>query len=171
MDQISSAEFSSKFSKLFWRWKLTSIGLIWNPTKLIESYEKMSIGGSKAEHFSCFHSSCQLGLMPVFVHEDRARLDFTSYDLLWMMTKQLKDLLALWQPVWESGCIYVKTKAKVIKKITISKQKCQTLPLKVNFPCQESSNLSRGLGAHFLTNRYSLYSNNTKIFVKHLNFG
>jgi hypothetical protein len=28
MDQILSAEFSSKFSKLFWRRKLTSIGLI-----------------------------------------------------------------------------------------------------------------------------------------------
>ena len=40
LDQILSAEFLSKISKLFWRWKLTSIGLIWHPAKLIESYKK-----------------------------------------------------------------------------------------------------------------------------------
>ena len=47
--------------EFFWRWKLTSIRLIWHPAKLIESYEKMSLGGAEAEYFSCFHSSCQLG--------------------------------------------------------------------------------------------------------------
>ena len=40
----------------------TSIELIWHPTKLIESYKKMSLGGAKDEHLSCFHSSCQWGL-------------------------------------------------------------------------------------------------------------
>ena len=34
LDQILSAEFLSKISKLFLRWKLTSIGLIWHPAKL-----------------------------------------------------------------------------------------------------------------------------------------
>ena len=29
--------FLSKISKLFWRWKFTSIGLIWHPVKVIES--------------------------------------------------------------------------------------------------------------------------------------
>ena len=40
LDQILSAEFLSKVSKLFWRWNFTSIGLIWHPAKLIESYKK-----------------------------------------------------------------------------------------------------------------------------------
>ena len=30
--------------------------------KLIESYKNMPLGGAKDDHFSCFHSSCQLGL-------------------------------------------------------------------------------------------------------------
>ena len=34
-----SAEFLSKISKHFWRWKLRSIGIIWHPAKLIESYK------------------------------------------------------------------------------------------------------------------------------------
>ena len=42
---------------------MTLIGLIWLPAKLIESYEKMLLGGAKVDHFSCFHSSCQLGLL------------------------------------------------------------------------------------------------------------
>jgi hypothetical protein len=40
---------------------LTSIGLILHIVKLIESYKKMTLGGTKDEHFSCFHRSCQLG--------------------------------------------------------------------------------------------------------------
>ena len=40
LDQILSAEFISKISKLFWKWKLTLIGLIWHPAKHIESYKK-----------------------------------------------------------------------------------------------------------------------------------
>ena len=40
LDQILSADFLSKVSKLFWRWKLTSIGLTWHPAKLINSYKK-----------------------------------------------------------------------------------------------------------------------------------
>ena len=40
LDQTLSAEFLPKISKLFWKWKLTSIGLIWHPDKLIESYKK-----------------------------------------------------------------------------------------------------------------------------------
>ena len=55
VDQNLSAEFLSKNLKLFWRWKLTSIELIWHHDKLIHSYKK-------DEQFSCFHSSCQLGL-------------------------------------------------------------------------------------------------------------
>ena len=42
LDPILLADFLSKISKLFWRWKLTSIGLIWHPAKLIESYKKCS---------------------------------------------------------------------------------------------------------------------------------
>jgi hypothetical protein len=59
LDHILSADFFSKISKLFWRWKLTSIGLFWHSAQLIESSYK---GGSKDEHFSCFHMSCQTGL-------------------------------------------------------------------------------------------------------------
>ena len=62
LDQILSAAFLSKISKLFWRWKLTSIRLIWHPAKLMESHKKMLNGGVKEEHFSCSHSSCQWGL-------------------------------------------------------------------------------------------------------------
>ena len=51
LDQILSAEFLSKISKLFWRWKLTSIGLIWHSAKLIESYKNMPLGSVKDEHF------------------------------------------------------------------------------------------------------------------------
>ena len=54
LDQILSAEFLSKNSKRFWMWKLTSIGLIWQPTKLIEFYKKMPIGGAKDELFFLF---------------------------------------------------------------------------------------------------------------------
>ena len=32
--------------------------------KLFKSYEKILLGGAKDEHFSCYHSSCQLGLIP-----------------------------------------------------------------------------------------------------------
>ena len=37
LDQILSDEFFSKISKLFWSWKLTSIGLFWHRAQLIES--------------------------------------------------------------------------------------------------------------------------------------
>ena len=37
LDQILSADYLSKNFKLFWRWKFTSIGLIWHPAKLIET--------------------------------------------------------------------------------------------------------------------------------------
>ena len=37
LDQILSAEFFAKIYKLFCMWKLTSIGLIWHPVKLIVS--------------------------------------------------------------------------------------------------------------------------------------
>ena len=60
---LLSDEFSSKISKLFWRWKLTSIRLIWLPAKLNLSYKKqVPQVGTKDEHFSCFHSSCKWGL-------------------------------------------------------------------------------------------------------------
>ena len=51
-----SAKFVSKISKLFWQWKLTSIGLIWDPAKLIESYktENLLLGGAKDEPFLVF---------------------------------------------------------------------------------------------------------------------
>ena len=51
LDQILSAESLSKNSKLFWREKLTSIGLIWHPDKLIQPpYKKIPLGGAKDEH-------------------------------------------------------------------------------------------------------------------------
>ena len=31
--------FKSKFSRLLWGWKLTSIGLLWHPAKLLDSYK------------------------------------------------------------------------------------------------------------------------------------
>ena len=40
LDQILLPEFLSNISKLFRRWKLISIGLIWHPAKLIISYRK-----------------------------------------------------------------------------------------------------------------------------------
>ena len=36
LDQFWSVEFLSKSAKHFWRWKFTSIGLIWHPAKLIQ---------------------------------------------------------------------------------------------------------------------------------------
>ena len=55
--------FLSNISKKVCMWKLTSIGLFWHSAKLIESDKKMTQGGAKDEHFSCSHSSCQLGLI------------------------------------------------------------------------------------------------------------
>ena len=40
LDRIFWAEYLPKVFKLFWRWKLTSIGLIWHSVKLFESYKK-----------------------------------------------------------------------------------------------------------------------------------
>jgi len=54
LNQILSAEFLSKISKLFCRWKLTSIGLIWHPTKLIESYKKCPYVALKMSIFLAF---------------------------------------------------------------------------------------------------------------------
>ena len=56
LDQIFVSWISIKNPN--WRWKLASIGLIWNPAKLL-SLKKMPLGGAKDEHYSCFHSSCQ----------------------------------------------------------------------------------------------------------------
>ena len=55
--------FWLKNSKCFWRSKLASIGLIWHHAKRIESLKNILLGGAKVEHFSCLHSSCQLGLI------------------------------------------------------------------------------------------------------------
>ena len=52
LHQILSAELLLK--KRFWRWKLSLIGLIWQPSSL--SLVK------KDDHFSCFRSSRQWGL-------------------------------------------------------------------------------------------------------------
>ena len=70
LDQILSAEFLTKISKLFCRWKLTWIGLIWCLAKLIESYKKcLQKKAATNEHFPCFYSSCQIGpgLIPSFI--------------------------------------------------------------------------------------------------------
>ena len=32
---------------------MTSIWLVWDPAKLIDSYKKMPLDGAKDEHFSC----------------------------------------------------------------------------------------------------------------------
>ena len=52
--------FLSKISKLFWRWKLTSIRL----SKMIpcQAHCVKKIGGVEDEHFSYLLTSCQLGL-------------------------------------------------------------------------------------------------------------
>ena len=52
LDQILSAEFLSQVSTLFWRWKLTSIGLIWYPTKVIEPHKKLL---AEDEHYELCH--------------------------------------------------------------------------------------------------------------------
>ena len=44
LDQILSAELCSNISKLFWRWKFTSIGLFWHHAQLIESYKSCPLG-------------------------------------------------------------------------------------------------------------------------------
>ena len=62
LDQILSAEFLSKISK-FWEVKIDINRVILTSAKLIEPYKKITLGGAKDEHFSCFHRSCQLGLM------------------------------------------------------------------------------------------------------------
>ena len=58
--RLYQLNFYQQFATIFWRWKLTSIGLIRVTSSL--SLIKMSLGGAKDEYFSCFHSSCQLGL-------------------------------------------------------------------------------------------------------------
>ena len=57
LHQILSAELLLK--KRFWRWKLSLIGLIWQPSSL--SLVK------KDDHFSCFRSSRQWGLMTLIL--------------------------------------------------------------------------------------------------------
>ena len=49
LDQILSTIF-----KIFWRWKLTYIGLSWPPAKLIESYKKCSLVALKMSFFLVF---------------------------------------------------------------------------------------------------------------------
>ena len=61
LDQILSAEFLSKISKLFWSWKLTSIRLIWHLAKLIGSYKKFPRVALKMSIFLDFiaHAKCR----------------------------------------------------------------------------------------------------------------
>ena len=40
LDQTLKIFGKNLADNLFWKWKLTSIGLIWHPDKLIESYKK-----------------------------------------------------------------------------------------------------------------------------------
>ena len=54
LDQILSAEYLSEISKLFWRWKLTPIRLIWHPAKLIEPYKTRSKVALKMSIFLAF---------------------------------------------------------------------------------------------------------------------
>ena len=56
--------FLIKHFQTFLRWKFSSITLIWHLAKLIQSYKRMLLGGTKDEDFSCFHSSWQLRLRP-----------------------------------------------------------------------------------------------------------
>ena len=49
--------------------ELTSIGLIWNPSKLIEPYKKCT----KDEIFSCFLSSCQWGLKLFKINSEKTK--------------------------------------------------------------------------------------------------
>ena len=56
LDQILSAEFFSKNFKLFWRWKLRSIGLFWHPAQLIKSYKSCPLVALKMSIFLAFRS-------------------------------------------------------------------------------------------------------------------
>ena len=68
LDQILSTEFLSKISKILEvKIDINRVNL------LIESYKK---GGSKVEHFSCFHSSYQWGLN-VLVFIFRTKFQFS----------------------------------------------------------------------------------------------
>ena len=49
------------------------------------------------------------------------------------MTKQLKERLALWQPVWESGCFYVKTELRSFKQITVTREMGKGVKAKIGF--------------------------------------
>ena len=63
-DQILSAEFFIKTFQTFWRWKLTSIGLLWHPAQLIEFFKGCPLVAKKMRILFFFRRSCQLGLKP-----------------------------------------------------------------------------------------------------------
>ena len=84
LDQILPADFFSEISKLFWRSKLTSIGSIRCPAKLIGSY-KIFLGGAEDEYFSFFHSSCQLGLKTIPLKCWKSRFSMNSVFKIWFL--------------------------------------------------------------------------------------
>ena len=61
LDQILSADFLSKLSKLF-KVKFDINRVILTPYPAYWVFQKLLLGGAKYEHFSFLQSSCQLGL-------------------------------------------------------------------------------------------------------------
>ena len=55
------AEFLSKLFILFWRWKLTLIGLFWQTCPACWAFYKMHLGGAKDGHFFSWKCCCKKG--------------------------------------------------------------------------------------------------------------
>ena len=111
----------SLISKLFYWWKLTSIRLIWRPAKLIESYEKMSLGGDKADHFSCFHSSgLRYGYLrdkePIWANVVFAIVvrSFMWHTLSWKNKETKASTFCSWTFSWFFNIFSLKTSMNVI---------------------------------------------------------
>ena len=95
-----SCPFGIRFCQLiFWRWKLTSIGLIWHPAKLIGSHQKIWLDGTKDEHVSCCQSSCQLGLTQWNMDTLHTWLT-VKHHLVKHRIGSIKSGLKLWDFVW-----------------------------------------------------------------------
>ena len=55
------ADFLSKLFILFWRWKLTLIGLFWQTCPACWAFYKMHLGGAKDGHFFSWKCCCKKG--------------------------------------------------------------------------------------------------------------
>ena len=61
LDQILSADFFSKISKLFWSLKLWLIGLFWHPAQVIMSYKSYPLVALNMSIFLASQSHARLG--------------------------------------------------------------------------------------------------------------